>query len=590
VKVIQQMFKKGDIMNILDNLKEIIKKDKRPWHKFYAKDLLKQKVKIPDMSLYEFIYQNNKERQSNIAINYFGKKITYYELFYAIDVCAKALTSQGVREGDVVSICMANTPEAVIAFYAVSKIGAIANMIHPLSAEEEIKQALIDTNSVVLIAINASYKNIKNVIEETNVYKVVIVSPRDSMPTITGIGYYLLEERKVFIPKSDEKFIRWGDFMVKGTKYNTKVLKHTTKDTPAVILHSGGTTGTPKNILLSNGNINVVIGQAQVSLPDIDDTDSFLCILPMFHCFGLVETIHFPLGTGCTLNLIPRFDASRFDKLLTKYKSTVIPGVPTLFEAMIKNKHMEKVDLSNVKYVVSGGDTLTEEKNLAVNDFLKEHNCQNRIVQGYGLSETSGGCVFPAPGAYALGSSGIALIGNDIKIVDVNTHEELGPNQEGEIMISGPSVMLGYLNNDKETNEVLEKDKKGRVWVHTGDMGYLNEDGLLFFVQRLKRLIIVSGYNVFPSHIEDVLERHEAVLSCCVVGIPHPYKVQVPKAFIVLNESYKNNSKVKKSIEEYCQKNLSKYMIPKEFEYRESLPKTMIGKVDYRKLENEKSA
>lgn len=575
-------------MNIIDNIKEIFKIEKHVWDKFYPKEKLK--VVVPDMSLYEFIYESNKNRQSNIAINYFGRKITYYELFSAIDICAKALTSQGVRTGDVVSICMANTPEAVIAFYAISKIGAIANMIHPLSAEEEIKSSLIDTNSVMIIAINLSYKNIKNVIEETNVYKAIIVSPRDSMPKMTGVGYYLLEERKVFIPKSNEKFIRWNDFMVKGTNYNTHVFKHTTKDTPAVILHSGGTTGTPKNILLSNGNINVVVGQAQISLPELDDKDNFLCILPMFHCFGLVETIHFPLGIGCTLDLIPRFDASRFDKLLTKYKPTVIPGVPTLFEAMITNKHMDKVDLSKVKYVVSGGDTLTEDKNFKVNEFLHKHRCKNDIVQGYGLSETSGGCVFPAPGANALGSSGIALVGNNIKIIDVDTKEELPPGQAGEIMISGPSVMLGYLNNEKETNEVLEKDKKGRIWVHTGDMGYLNEDGLLFFVQRLKRLIIVSGYNVFPSHIEEVLESHEAVLSCCVVGIPHPYKVQVPKAYIVLNESYKNNLKVKKSIEEYCEKNLAKYMIPKEFEYRESLPKTMIGKVDYKKLEKEKSA
>jgi len=352
-------------MKILDNIKEMFKGEKHLWEKYYTKEQLK--IKVPDMSLYEFIYEQNKNRQSNIAINYFGRKITYFELFQAIDICAKSMTSQGVRTGDIVSICMANTPEAVIAFYAVSKIGAVANMIHPLSAEEEIKESLIATNSVMLVAINLSYKNIKNVIEETNVYKAVIVSPRDSMPKLTGVGYYLLEERKIIIPKSNEKFIRWDDFMAKGQNYNTKVLTHTRKDDPAVILHSGGTTGTPKHILLSNGNINVVVGQARISLPDIDDKDKFLCILPMFHCFGLVETIHFPLGTGCTLELIPRFDASRFDKLLTKYKPTIIPGVPTLFEAMVSNKHMTKVDLSKVKYVVSGGDTLTEEKNLKVN-------------------------------------------------------------------------------------------------------------------------------------------------------------------------------------------------------------------------------
>ena len=571
-------------MKIFDSIKNKFIKEKHLWDKFYPKD---KKIVVPNMSLYEYIYSCNKDRQNNVALNYFNRKITYYELFNEIDLCARAMRSQGIREGDVVSVCMANTPEAVIAFYAISKIGAIANMIHPLSAEEEIKASLISTNSVMLVAINLTYEKINNIIEDTNVYKTVIVSARDSMPKLMGIGYYLLEDHKVKTPKSNEKYIRWKDFMIKGSKYNSKVLVKTTKDQPAVILHSGGTTGTPKNILLSNGNINVVPSQACISLPEIDDTDKMLTILPLFHCFGLVECLHFPLVTGGTAILVPKFDASRFDKLLSKYRPTIIPGVPTLFEAMIKNKHMQNVDLSNVKYVVSGGDTLPEEKNLAVNKFLKEHNCRHNIVQGYGLSETSGGCVFATSGTDLLGSSGIPLYGNDLKIISIDTREELEPNNIGEIMISGPSVMLGYLNNQEETNEVLEKDSRGKIWVHTGDMGYINEDGILFFVQRLKRLIIVSGYNVFPSHIEEIIDKHEAVLSCCVVGIPHPYKVQVPKAFIVLKDQYKISSKIKRDIKEYCEKNLSKYMIPKEFEFRESLPKTMIGKVDYRSLEKE---
>ena len=530
-------------MKIFDSIKNKFIKEKHLWDKFYPKD---KKIVVPNMSLYEYIYSCNKDRQDNIALNYFNRKITYYELFHDIDLCARAMRSQGIREGDVVSVCMANTPEAVIAFYAISKIGAIANMIHPLSAEEEIKASLISTDSVMLIAINLTYKKINNIIEDTKVYKTVIVSARDSMPTLMGIGYYLLEDHKVKTPKSNEKYIRWKDFIIKGNKYNSKVLVKTTKDQPAVILHSGGTTGTPKNILLSNGNINVVPSQACISLPELDDTDRMLTILPLFHCFGLVECLHFPLVTGGTAILVPKFDASRFDKLLSKYKPTVIPGVPTLFEAMIKNKHMQDIDLSNVKYVVSGGDTLPEEKNLAVNKFLKEHNCRHNIVQGYGLSETSGGCVFATSGTDLLGSSGIPLYGNDLKIISIDTREELGPNNIGD-----------------------------------------NDDGILFFVQRLKRLIIVSGYNVFPSHIEDIIDKHEAVLSCCVVGIPHPYKVQVPKAYIVLKDEYKVSAKVKRDIKEYCEKNLAKYMIPKEFEFRESLPKTMIGKVDYRTLEKE---
>ena len=248
---------------------------------------------------------------------------------------------------------------------------------------------------------------------------------------------------------------------------------------------------------------------------------------------------------------------------------------------------MDDIDLSNVKYVVSGGDSLNEERNLAVNEFLKKHHCRHGVVQGYGMTETSGGCVFSSTSAYTLGSVGIPLPGNDMKIVNPDTKEEVDIGEVGEILMSGPSVMMGYLNDEVETNKVLEKDKKGVIWVHTGDLGYMDKNGCLFFVQRLKRLIISSGYNVYPSHIEEVLNKHPAILNSCVVGVPHPYKVQVPKAYVVLKSEYKDTLKLRSEIKEHCEKNLSKYMIPKEFVYRESLPKTMVGKVDYKQLEKE---
>ena len=563
-----------------------LNKNKRRWYKYYRKD--EREVETPDMSLYQYLYNSNLNRMNNIAINYFDNKISYKNFFIQIDICAKALKSQGIRKKDVVSICMPNTPEAVIMFYAVSKIGAISNMIHPLSAEEEIKKSIVDTKSVMLITVNFNYKKLKNIIDETELYKVILSSPRDSMPFAMGLGYFFLEDRKVKLPKSNEKFIFWKDFYNKGKDYDTNIIVDTYKDDPAVILHSGGTSGSPKSIVISNGAINVVPNQAHIALPDINDTDSMLGILPMFHCFGLVECVHYPLSTGLELILVPRFDAGRFDKLLRKYRPTFIAGVPTLFEALLKNKHMDDIDLSNVKYVVSGGDSLNAERNKRVNDFLKSHGSTRGIVQGYGMTETSGGCIFSTTNSYTLGSVGIPLPSNDLRIVDVDTHNEVDVGKVGEIQISGPSVMLGYLDDEIETNRVLEKDDKGKIWVHTGDLGYINENGCLFFVQRLKRLIISSGYNVYPSHIEEVLNKNKYVLNSCVVGIPHPYKVQVPKAYIVLKSDFHDSFKIRSEIKEYLEKNLAKYMIPKEFVFRESLPKTMIGKVDYKKLEDEK--
>ena len=571
-------------MKILDKVINKIKY-KHPWDKYYKKN--ERDIEVPNVSLYEHLKEKNKDNMDSVAINYFNKKMTFRYFFGEINLCAKALRSQGIRPGDVVTICMANTPEAVISFYAVNKIGAIANMIHPLSAEEEIKNSLITTNSVMLIAINLSYKKIKEIVDETNVYKTIIVSPGDSMPVLLKVGYYITQGRKVEVPKKSESNMYWNDFMARGKSFTEKVLAKTTKDQPAVILHSGGTSGTPKNIVLTNGNINAVAKQAEIVFYDINNTDRALAVLPLFHCFGLVVCVHGPMCLGASTILVPQFDAKRFDKLITKYRPTFIPGVPTLFEALLTNKHMDNVDLSYVKYVISGGDSLSVAKNEVVNKFLKSHNCQRNIIQGYGMTETTGPVTFGSMGSDVLGSVGIPLPGNEVKIEGVETREEVPFGEVGEICISGPTVMPGYLDNEKETNDILEKDNKGKIWVHTGDLGYMKEDGVVFFTSRLKRMLIVSGYNVYPSHIEEVIMEHEAVLNCGVIGIPHPYKVQVPKAYIVLNNGIKVTNKIKNDIKEYCEKNLAKYMLPKEYVFRESLPKTMIGKVDYRELEKE---
>lgn len=560
-------------------------KYKHPWDKYYDKD--KRVIEVPNMSLYEYLRNCSENHLDEIALNYFNKKMTYRNFLNEINVCAKALRSQGIREGDVVTICMPNTPEAVITFYAVNEIGAIANMIHPLSAEEEIKYSLISTKSVMLIAINLSYKKVKEIIEETEVYKTIIVSASDSMPTLLKFGYNLTQGRKIEKPKKSESYLYWHDFMEKGRHYTNKVLVKTTKDQPAVILHSGGTTGTPKNIVLTNGNINALAKQAIIIFPKIGVGDSMLAVLPLFHCFGLCVCVNAVLCLGTSVILVPQFDAKRFDKLFNLYHPTIVAGVPTLYEALLTNKHMDNMDLSYVKYAISGGDSLIPEKNDAVNKFFKQHGANINIIQGYGMTETGGPVCAQVLDATESGSIGIPFPSNEIKICDVDTKEEVPYGETGEICIAGPTVMSGYLDNEKETNDILEMDKKGKVWVHTGDLGYMTKNGIIFYVSRLKRMLIVSGYNVYPSHIENILMKHPDVLNCGVIGIPHPYKVQVPKAYIVLKSGVKDKMKVRNDIKEYCKKNLAAYMVPKEFEFRESLPKTMIGKVNYRELEKE---
>lgn len=575
-------------MKMFDNILKRKKKEKLeyPWQKYYDED--KRSVTVDNISFYEYFERCCYSHKYEIATNYFGEEMTYKELLDKIDLCARSLKCYGVRENDVVTILMPNTPEAVIAFYAVNKIGAISNMVHPLSSEEELKNSLITTNSVMLIAVNIAYDTINKIIDDTKVYKTVLVSPKDSMPKVMNLLYTITKDFKNKIPKSNERYLYWKDFMERGKSYKKSIYVSRGMNDDAIYLHSGGTTGTPKNIVLTNGNVNSLMEQAVIVFPKIGVGENFLVILPMFHCFGLLVSLAAPLCMGAKLSLVPTFDAKRFDKLIRKYNPTVITGVPTLFEALASSPHAINLDLSNLKYIVSGGDSLTPEKNKKFNDFLKEHNCSEHIIQGYGLTETSGPCCVGALGSDKLGSVGIPLPGMVVKIMDQETMEELPSMEIGEICISGPNVMSRYLDNQEETDAMIKTDENGVRWVKTGDLGYLDEDGVLFFVQRLKRMIITSGYNVYPSHIENIISKHKDVELCGVIGIPHPYKVQVAKAFIVLKKDV-DKDKAEKEIMELCQKNLARYMIPKKIEFRDSLPKTMVGKINYRMLEKEES-
>ncbi len=555
-----------------------------PWEKFYKKKELN--IKVPNISIYDLLEKRASEIPTAPAIHYYGKNISYKSFLKQIDQAAKAFRSQGVRSGDVVTICMPNIPEALICFYGLNKIGAIANMIHPLSAEEEIKNYLNSTNSVMLIMIDTVLDKIKAIINETNVYKTVVVSPKESMPIVLGIGYFISKGINYNSLNIKGQFMRWSEFMLLGYKYNGNYKVKLGKDDPAVILHSGGTTGSPKGIILSNGNFNAMALQIRVLFSDLKENDGILAIMPNFHGFGLAVSMHAPLYIGAKLILIPKFDSKTFDKTINKYKPAVLVGVPTLWEAMLSNKKFKHVDLSFLKHVVSGGDSLSAVTCSKIDVFLREHGAKVRVEQGYGMTESVASTALAWKDANIAGSIGIPFPGDYYKIVMPHTQEEVSYETEGEICVSGPTVMLGYLNNEKETNEVLQKHKDGRIWLHTGDIGYMTSDGIVFYTQRLKRMIISSGYNVYPSHIEEIIESHEGVLNCTVVGIPHPYKVQVPKAFIVLKEGY-SASKVKKELKELCEKNLAKFSLPREYEFRKSLPKTLIGKVNYKELEKE---
>ncbi|MBE6157059.1 MAG: long-chain fatty acid--CoA ligase [Firmicutes bacterium] len=561
------------------------KKENFLWEHFYKeKDL---SIEAPELSLYEYMMEVTKEYKNNYAINYFGKKITFKVFWDYIDKCARAFKSLGVREDDVVTICMPNTPEAAISFFAVNKIGAIVNMIHPLSAEEEIKDYLNSTKSVLLVAFNQTYSKLRNIIKDTNVYKVIFASASESMPILLNGLYNVTKGRKEEKPKNNSFYIFWKDFLHLGDYYDGNIDAHRGSEDDAVILHSGGTTGIPKSIVLSNRCFTIISKQAKICFNMLRAGDTLLSILPLFHCFGLVVGLYGPLCLGVACILVPQFDAKRFDKLLTKYKPNVLTGVPTLYEALLKNDYMKNVDMSQVKLVISGGDSLSIQKNKLVNDFLAEHNSDATITQGYGMTESTGPFCFGSLGSDKLGSVGIPLPGNIVRIIDPQTRKEVKTGETGEICLSGLSMMSRYLNNEEETKKVLELHEDGRYYIHTGDLGYIDEDGVMFYVQRMKRIIISSGYNVYPQYIESVLRDCEYIKDACVVGVPHPYKQEVAKAFIILNDGVEETYTVKKNIMDYAKKNLSHYMLPREYIYKKEFPKTKLLKTDYNALRNE---
>lgn len=555
-----------------------------PWAKYYTKEELN--IKIPDISMYDQVKKSSYLYPNYIAYEYMGRKCSYQNFIKEINAYAKVFTKAGVKHGDIVTIMLPNMPNVLVSLYALNKIGAIANMVHPLSSEEEILFSLTSTKSKHLIMLNTFYTKIENIIDKTDVKEVIFASASDYMPFFLKVGYNLSQIGKYKKHPKRDKYLSWKGFYKKY--YSTEYIKFPKfgKDTPAVIIHSGGTSGTPKNVVIQNRAFILGALQEKISMKNLHAGDCCLAIMPNFHGFGLSVLMHTPLALGCYTILIPQFDAKKFDIMFHKKNPSCVLGVPTLFEALMSNNNVKNLDLSNLKYIVSGGDILPKSLENKMNEYLKEHNSLGKITQGYGLSEALAAVCLACDDVNKSGSVGIPLAGNQVKIIDPATRETLKYGDVGEICVHSKAFMQGYLNDESETNTALQVHKDGHVWLHTGDLGYMDDDGFVFYKGRLKRMIVSSGYNVYPSHVEEVIESHPAVLQCTVVGVPHPYKQEVPKAFIVLKEGYIAMF-VKDDIKAYCKKKLSKYMIPAEFVFRKRLPKTKLGKVDFKSLQKD---
>lgn len=557
-----------------------------PWRAFYGST--PATIDYPRKTMYQMVSDTAKRSPNSVAYVFMGKETTYAAFARRIEAAAKGLVKLGIRKGDRVTICMANTPQAVDCFYALNRIGAIPNMIHPLSAAAEIAFYLNVSHSKAILTLDQFYGKVASVLPELQEpCRILIAKVADELPFPLNLAYPLTKGARAIPKLPKDGYTLWTDMVAAGR--DTVLPPDDGKcDDCGAILYSGGTTGTTKGIMLSNLNFNA-LGLQTIAASGYTSVAGMkmLSIMPVFHGFGLGIGIHTALIGGATCILVPQFSVKVYADILKKQKPELIPGVPTLFEALLRADSLEHTDLSFLKGIFSGGDSLSPELKKKVDAFLREHNCSEQIREGYGTTEcVTASCLTPKDYARSR-SIGVPFPDTYYKIVTPGTTDEVDPNTEGEICVSGPTVMLGYMDHPEETANTLRRHGDGRIWLHTGDLGYMDEDGFVYFRQRLKRMIITSGYNVYPSQLENIIDAHEKVLISCVIGIKDEYRGQRVKAYVVPMPGVEPSEALKKEILDYCEGRIAKYAVPRELEFRSELPKTLVGKVAYRVLEEE---
>ncbi len=581
-------------MNLFDDVYHPVTEDsisfpipegvKTPW--FQAAGELPVTLNYYNGPMVDTIETTAKAKPNFYAYNFYGNKVTFRDFIAQIHEAAKALCAQGVKPGDRVTICMPNTPQAVILFYAINRIGAVANMIHPLSGEEEIVGYINNSNSVMCLTLLQFYPKFAKIRSRLKLRTLLICDITDGLAGVKKVLFPLTRKDAVKLPK-DADVLLWKDFIHAGKAYHGDYIHHGKGSETAAILYSGGTTGTNKGILLSNLNFNALALQTGTAGNCITPGSTCLSIMPIFHGFGLGVCINTMLYWGITCILIPQFNAKSYCKLLGQYKPNFIAGVPTLFEALLRMEDAQKLDLSQLKGIFSGGDSLSVELKNKVDAFLKAHGSTEQVREGYGTTESVTACCLTPRFTHREGSIGIPFPDTYFKICTPATHDQVPYGTMGEICICGPSIMQGYMDNPQETAQTLQLHEDGQIWLHTGDLGTMDEEGFVYFKQRLKRMIVTSGYNVYPSQVENVIDAHKDVLMCTVIGVKDDYKMQRVKAFVVLKPGVQPSEALKKEILAHCSARLPKYALPREMEFRTDLPKTLVGKVAFTVLEKE---
>ena len=556
--------------------------ENKPWFAHYEN--VPSSLDYPCVTMYESLLRTVKRVPDKIAWDFMGTLCTYEDFSRYISQCADALADLGLKKGEVITISMPTTPQGIICFYAANKLGAVASMIHPLSTEDEIEFYLNVSNSSMALTLDAFYGKFNAVMEKTNCKRLILARIGDYLSPIKQFGFWMTKGRKILKIPEDSRVFFWQNLMT-GSYAKQEKAKMDTDET-AVILYSGGTTGRPKGIQLSNMNF-ICQGMMVAAWGRMDETDAILAILPIFHGFGLGVCVNAAFMGGAKSILVPQFTPETVAKLIRTKKPSFIIGVPTLYAALNKNKDFKRADLSCLKAAFCGADTLPKIVKEKFESIVSSRGGTVKLLEGYGLTEAVTAIMAMPMDAYRQDSIGVPFPDMDAKIIKENTLMDAPVGEDGELCLSGPAVMLGYLNQEEETSKTLKIHEDGKTWLHTGDIASMDSQGFFYFKLRQKRMIKSSGMNVYPAQVEDVLYQHPHVEDACVIGVPDQDQMEKVKAFVVLKTGALPDKSMEKNIIEHCQKVLIKWSCPRSIEFREILPTTLVGKVAFKILEDQ---
>ncbi|MCP8617058.1 long-chain-fatty-acid--CoA ligase [Salirhabdus salicampi] len=548
--------------------------ERKVWHDHYP-EAIPTTIAYEKKPLHDFLLETAQKHPEKKALYFMGKELTYSQVAEQSQKLASYLQALGLSKGDRVAIMLPNIPQAVIAYYGVLLAGGVVVQTNPLYTERELEYQLNDSGANTLICLDLLYPKAKHVQSSTNLENIIVASVKDYLPFPKNIIYPVIQKRQHNITEKAEhngNTHLWPDVIKEGSGEVSEVTIDAEQDL-ALLQYTGGTTGFPKGVMLTHYNLVANTQMCKVWLYKGQyGNERILGVLPFFHVYGMTTVMNFAIMMASKMILIPKFEVEDLLKAIDKQKPTIFPGAPTIYVALLNHPDLQEYDISSIEACLSGSAPLPVEVQEQFEDKTK-----GRLVEGYGLTETS-----PVTHANLVwdkrvnGSVGIPWPDTDCKIVKNEELEEAEVGEVGEIIVKGPQVMKGYWNRPEETERTL---KNG--WLLTGDLGYMDENGYFYVVDRKKDMIIAGGYNVYPREVEEVLYEHEAIQEAVVAGIPDPYRGETVKAFVVLKE---NTNLTEEDLDAFCRKHLAAYKVPKVYEFRDELPKTAVGKILRRKL------